>query len=107
MDTIDLQAIPNQSVNFVEDGQQYNLSFRAIGDTMYVDIAMNGATIVTAIPCIANEPLIPYQYLEGDGGNFLFVTASGDNPQYDNFGSNDILMYVSAAELLANRGTAV
>lgn len=106
MNIIDLEATPNQSVTFAADGQQYNLTIRSVGDRVYMDVTMNGAVVATALKCLVGQIIMPYSYLEGGvGGNFIFNTTSGNDPQYANFGSSDILLYASVAELASVRGS--
>lgn len=102
--TIELQAIPNQKFNFLGDGQQYTIALRTVQDMTFMDVAMNGSTLITSCKCLPGQMVIPYDYLEGEGGNFFFQTASGNNPQYANFGGADVLLYASNAELAAVRG---
>jgi len=101
---ITLQAIPNQRTQFVADGQQYDIRIRFDGnDMMFMDVTVNGDVVAVSCPCIAGQMTIPYQYLEGDGGNFIWQTASGGNPNYQNFGGSDVLLYASAAEMAQAR----
>jgi hypothetical protein len=103
MFTIDLKPIPNQRAQFVADGQQYDIRVFAIDDLMYMDVSLNGTTVITSCQCLAGQQVVPYDYLEALGGNFIFNTASGSNPQYANFGGADILLYATNAELAGAR----
>jgi hypothetical protein len=97
---ITLQAIPAQNTQFIGDGQQYDIRIWFDGqDMMFADITMNGTLVIASCPCLVGQMVIPYGYLEGNGGNFLWQTASGGNPSYKNFGGDDILLYASAAEM--------
>lgn len=98
-----LQATPNYAFNFVADGQLYNIALRAIQDMVFMDVTMNGAIVATALPCLVGALVIPYPYLEGAGGNFVFSTASGENPQWENFGAGDVLLYLANADLVVAR----
>lgn len=101
---VTLQPIPLQSTTFNADGQQYSIRVWFDGtDTMFMDVTLNGTLIAVSCPCIVGQQVMPYQYLEGAGGNFIFTTASGDNPSYLNFGTSDVLLYASAAEMAAAR----
>ncbi len=105
MQVIDLEAVTSQDVTFVADGQQYELVIRANDDVMFMDVTINGVVVITACPCLVGQQVIPYAYLEGAGGNFIFTTASGANPQYANFGGADVLLYASNAEMASARST--
>jgi len=106
MQTIDLQAIPNQKFQATLDGVAYNITIRSTADIALMDVIANGVVVATSLPCLVGQPVMPYRYLEGLGGNFVWTTASGNNPQYANFGASDILLYASAAELADARTAA-
>jgi hypothetical protein len=104
MMTIGLQAIPLQNIPFVADNVAYIVRIRFDGDDMmYMDVTANNEVIATSLPCLVGQQVMPYSYLEGDGGNFFWTTASGDNPMYTNFGAGDILLYGTNAEMAAER----
>ena len=103
---ITLEATPKQNPQFIGDGQQYNIRVWFDGDdTMFMDVTMNGAVVASSCPCLVGQMVIPYEYLEGDGGNFFFTTATGDNPNYLNFGAGDVLLYASNAEMASARAS--
>lgn len=103
---ITLQAIPKQETEFYADSQQYDIRIWWDGqDKMYMDVTLNGTLIAASCPCLAGAMVIPYEYLEGAGGNFFWTTASGENPQYANFGSADVLLYATNAEMATGRAT--
>jgi len=103
---INLQAIPNQEPTFTADGQQYDIRVWFDGDDMmFMDVTVNGAVVASSCPCLVGQMVIPYEYLEGDGGNFFWTTASGGNPNYENFGAGDVLLYASNAEMVTGRAT--
>lgn len=101
---ITLQVTPNQEFQFNADGQQYDCRLWFDGDDMmFLDVTLNGTVIASSCPCLVNQQIMPYAYLEGAGGNFFFVTASGNNPIYENFGGADVLLYATNAELADER----
>jgi hypothetical protein len=100
---VPLQPIPNQEFQFVADGQQYDLTIRSNDDVMFMDVTVNGVDVMTQCLCLVNQMVLPYPYLEGLGGNFIFTTASGENPQYQNFGGPDVLLYATNAEMAQAR----
>lgn len=85
------------------DNVSYDITLRDGGDILLMDVTANGVTVATSLPCIAGQLVMPYRYLEGAGGNFVFVTTSGNNPQSVNLGASDVLLYATAAELAAAR----
>ena len=104
MQQLILQAIPNQRFQFVADGQQYDIRIWSDGDDMtFMDVTMNGQVTGTSFPCLVGQQVMQFSYLEGAGGNFFWSTASGNNPQWENFATDDTLWYASNAELAAQR----
>ena len=101
---VPLASVPSQSASIQLDDIRYSLRFRDLGDMMAVDISINEVVVVTGSRVVAGAGLIPYQYLEEDGGNFIFITQGGDFPFYDKFGVTQALLYVTAEELAAIRG---
>lgn len=106
MDFIPLENTPNQEFPITLDNNLYTLGFRTIGDLTYMDLDINGTVVISGMRCPPNQPLIPYQYLEGSGGNFIFVTQLGAYPNFTEFGITQNLVYASAAELAALRAVA-
>jgi hypothetical protein len=100
---IGLEDIPVQELSFVADNQQYDITIRSNDDVMFMDVSINGVVVITSAACLVGQVVMPYAYLEGNGGNFIFTTASAENPQYENFGGPDILLYATNAELATAR----
>lgn len=103
---ITLQAVPLQRTQFIADGQQYDIRVWFDGqDMMFMDVTVNNVLVASSCPCIAGQMVMPYAHLESDGGNFIWTTSSGANPNYKNFGAGDTLLYASAAEMAQARAT--
>lgn len=96
---IPIESIANQSLSIQLDEVRYELRFRDIGNMMSVDISIDDELILEGFRVVGGFPLIPYKYLEGDGGNFIFLTDLGDIVYWDQFGITQSLMYFSAEEL--------
>lgn len=105
MQQIPLQNTPNQSFPITLDSIRYTLTLRTIGSITFISIDINGARVLSGERCPPNQPLIPYEYLENDGGNFAFVTANDEYPNYPSFGTTQKLIYASPAELAAFRAS--
>jgi hypothetical protein len=103
MQTIPLLGIPRQEFTIVLDGIFFDITLQAVDDCMYATILANGAAVVKAQRCVAAFEILPYHYLEGTGGNFVFITANDDLPWWENFGTDQLLVYASAAEILTIR----
>jgi hypothetical protein len=101
---ITLQPVPLQRTQFIGDGLQYDIRIWFDGlDAMFMDVTVNNITVASSCPCITEQMVLPYSYLEGGGGNFIWSTVSGDNPNYENFGGTDVLLYASQLEMAQGR----
>lgn len=103
---IPIVNIPNQSLSINLDNNQYNINIHATQDNpdgstgiMAVDISINNSIILSGMRAVAEFPLIPYQYLVN--GNFTFITANDDYPDWRQFGISQYLIYASNSELEA------
>jgi len=105
--TIPIIAEPTQQFSTVQDGQRYDVTLRTIPNGMTLaTVARNGAMVIENVRVVSNRLIIPYRYKEGTGGNF-FLAGDGDTlPDYKQFGSTQVLLYYSAAELAAERAAA-
>ena len=100
---ISIESIPNQSLSIQLNEVRYGIRLRDIGNMMSADISIDDQLIIEGLRVVGGFPLIPYKYLEGDGGNFIFLTELGDLVYWDQFGITQSLLYFSAEELEAIR----
>lgn len=100
---IPLEAVPNQSLSVQLDETRYDIRLRDIGNMMAVDVSINDELVIEGHRVVGGFPLIPYKYLEGDGGNFIFITDSGDLVYWDQFNITQSLLYFSVDELAVIR----
>lgn len=100
---IPLNAIPNQELTVVLDGVLYDLTLKETNGCMSVDVTRAGVVVIRGQRCVAGSPILPYVSLEGQFGNFAFVTNDGDLPYYDQFGVSQALIYASEFEIGAIR----
>lgn len=103
MQTIELQAIPNQQLTVVLDGILYDLTIKETNGCMSMDVTRGGVVVTTGCRCVAGQPILPYVSLEGSFGNFAFITAGGDLPYFDQFGTTQTLCFATEAEIGAIR----
>lgn len=101
---VPIETIPNQSLSIQLDEVRYDFRFRDIGIMMSVDVSIDDEIILEGQRVVGGFPLIPYKYLEGDGGNFIFLTELGDIVYWNQFGITQSLLYFSAEELGTIRG---
>ncbi|URG13028.1 hypothetical protein B2_35 [Stenotrophomonas phage B2] len=98
MKTIDLAAVPNQSLSFHDGDNLWDLRFVTAGGVMAVDIHRNGEMVVLGQRVVADAPIIPYAYLS-DQGNFVILSQGGELPWWEQFGVDQELMFVESAIL--------
>lgn len=96
---IDLDPIPNQSFSLVVDQSRYEVTIRLAVEVMIADILRDGEEVVLGVRCLPDTLIIPYQYLEGSKGNFVFLTEGDEIPNYTLFGVTQNLYYLSPTEL--------
>ena len=94
-----LQAVPNQSFSALLDDQSYQITLKETQGVMSATIVLNDEVIISGSRFFADGPLIPYEHLEGDGGNFLLRTEQDALPAFDEFDVTQFLFYLSAAEV--------
>ena len=98
MTEITLQSVPNQSFSIDVGDLSYDINIKT-GDSTFADVSINGTVIIQGVRVMPYRPIIPYEYLTGGNGNFLFITENGDNINYENFGVNQSLVYMTREEL--------
>lgn len=104
---IPIQAIPNQSFSISLEQNQYDIEIRYTNGCMSVSISLNGTTLVENLRAAACTPLLPAQYQEEGQGNFMFLTASEQLPNWQQFNATQQLFYFSASELAVFRTAPV
>ncbi len=96
-----IKALPNQEFQAVLDGNAWDFTIRSTNGVMSMTFVLNGAVVIENIRCVSGALLIPSRYEES--GNFLFLTANNQLPDYELFGMTQSLIYLSAAELAIYR----
>lgn len=102
MNTIQLQAIPNQSFSLNIDGDRYGIRIVESNGIMSVSVTRNDVAIIQGVRATAGTFLLPYLYEEK--GNFLFFNINEDLIYYTNFGLTQSLVYLSPDDLDYLRG---
>lgn len=100
MRDIPLDAVPNQSLSVTVDDNRWQLLFKEANGVMVVTITLNELLILSSHRLVANEPMIPYEYLQGSGG-FILYTINDEIPWWTDFGLRHTLLYYSEEELNA------
>lgn len=98
-----LQAVANQAFTVTLEGSRYELTLKEAGGIMCLDLTRDGVLLLQGHRCVANAPLLPYEFLQ-DGGNFAFVTENDDLPHYSAFDFTQTLVYLTVDEVAALKG---
>ena len=98
---IPLQAVPNQSLSVLLDGNNYEIKIKSIGDElMAIDIVKNNVSLIEGQRMVPSFFLIPYGY-KGQDGNFSLITDNNEYPFYELFGISQSLLYFSPEDIAA------
>ena len=101
---IPVQAIVKQSLQVELNGNLYTLNIIQTQGCMSMDIISETAGLnLLAQRCNAASLVIPFQESENGAGNFIFITANDELPDYEEFGLTQSLYYLTDAELAPYR----
>ena len=106
MQQIALQPVASQQTRVVLDGQSCAISVYVKNQCMFLDLAVNGTQIASAVQCKNLVSLVPTAYLGFAGWLVFFDTQGKSNPIYTGLGSRWILLYLDSADLEAYDGIA-
>lgn len=98
---VPLQQVPNQSFGITLNGTLFNIVLKKCNGVMVMSVIIDGTDTIDNLICAACAPIIPAKYLES--GNFMFLTANNQLPDYAQFGLTQSLLYFTDAELAAFR----
>lgn len=102
---VPLQQLPSQQFTITLDNNRFQLTPKLTNGQTSVSIDLNGSAILSNARAASCAPIIPEIYQES--GNFIFLTANEQLPNYQQFGLTQTLYYFSAAELAVFRASPV
>lgn len=100
---VGLAAVPNQALSVQLDDRAYTVGIHAANGAYAATVTRDGEAVVTGQRITPGTPLLPYRYQES--GNFLLTVENDALPDYTQFGVTQFLVYLTADELAAYRGT--
>ncbi len=101
MQVVPLQPVPSQTVQTILGSQTCAISVYVKDQCMFFDLAVNGVQVTTATQAKNLVTIVPTSYL-GFTGVLLFMDTQGtSDPIYTGLGSRWVLLYLSAADLVA------
>lgn len=96
---VPLAAIPNQELSIQLENDRYDINVKSSKTSIFLTLAKNEVVILNNVRAVGGTPIIPYEYLTEDSGNFIFTTPNEEIPYYPNFGVSQYLVYLTAAEI--------
>ena len=96
---IELANVPNQALTVELDGETYELEFDTCGDILAVSIVRDDQVLFNGLRVVNGTPLIPYTKLAT--GNFIFISSNEDLPNWQEFGTTQVLYFLTEEELAA------
>lgn len=98
MQTIPIEALPNQRLSVTIGANRWTLRIKVAVTSMIADVLLNDQPIILGQRIAAGTPIIPYPYLAIEG-NFLLLIDSEELPDWRAFGRTQQLVYVTPEEL--------
>ena len=98
---IPLQPIANQELSIPLDGARFVLTIKEAAGAMICTVERDGVVLIANTRMVADQYVLPYEYLHQGFGNF-FISTTGENiPYYDQFGVTQFMVYATADEIAA------
>ena len=96
---IPLQAIANQKLSIPLDGARFVLTIKEAAGAMVCSIERDGVLLIQNTRMVADQFVLPYEYLHTGFGNFFISTTGEEIPYYDQFGVTQFMVYATADEI--------
>ena len=104
METIPVQSVANQTLTVQLNNQSTQLNIRQTRFGMFMDMLVNGQTIVSGTICQNLNRIVRDLYL-GFQGDLMWFDNQGDtDPDYTGLGDRYTLLYLSPDDLPAGIG---
>lgn len=103
MYVIPLKQTPCQEFSVTIDGVFYQIRLRYWSPdnkdgVIFAQVKVGDNEWLGSTRCVPSQPLIPYKH-QTRGGNFYFICSDEQYPDYNKFGVEHILIYLSNEEL--------
>lgn len=93
---IPLTAVPSQSFTITLGGQRCKISVTQRSTGVFLDLAVNGQTLVACAVCLDRVKIVRFAYL-GFAGDLAFIDTQGKtDPYYTGFADRYKLVYLDA-----------
>lgn len=100
---IPLKNTPNQELSVTIDGIFYTIRLRywspdGKDGILFAQVKVGDNDWTGSTRCVPNESLIPYDYL-APNGNFYFICSDNHYPDYNKFGVEHRLVFLTSDEI--------
>ena len=99
MQTIPLQATPNQELQVILDGQECSLAVFQRGENIYLNLYVGATPVITGAICQNLVSIVQVSQRLFTGYLFFHDTLGDTPPQWEGLGSRYLLVYAAASEL--------
>lgn len=96
---IPLQAIANQELSIPLDGARFVLTIKEASGGMVCTVTKDDVVLVQNTRLVADQSVLPYEYLHENAGNFFVSTQSEQLPWWEQFGITQFMVYATAEEI--------
>lgn len=91
---------PNQYFTIVESGHSIGIKLQTSYEMLFASVDIDEVAVSTSVRCVNNKPIIPYRaYAPKDIGNIFFYCSDDEYPDYKNFNSSCIIVYMTPEEM--------
>lgn len=101
MRQIPLQAVPNQSLSFTQDGSRWDVTIKQAVTSMIADVTINDVRIISGVRIPGDDFILPYTYMGVLQGNLMLTTQQELLPDWQLFGATQRLFYWTPDDMRA------
>lgn len=101
MRQIPLQAVPNQSLSFTQDGNRWDVTIKQAVTSMIADVTINDVRIISGVRIPGDDFILPYTYIGVLQGNLMLTTQRDMLPGWEEFGVTQSLFYWTPDDMRA------
>ncbi len=99
MQVINIIPVPSQEITITINNIRWLLRLKGIGNSVIMDVNVNGEEIVKGLKLLGNTQIIPYNYLSIARGNFMMEVEEGELVDWEKFGDTQNLFYFNEEEV--------
>lgn len=104
MQTVPVQALPNQTMQIVLGSQSVTLNVYQLSTGLFMDVLVGSNLIIGGVICENLNRIVRDLYLGFAGDLIWFDTQGTSDPIYSGLGARWLLIYLSTSDLPAGVG---